>query len=134
VHWLESEGATWRRSLWRGRRKVAKALGGVDARNTQRRLHRLEELGILRIVRGGGRIRGCRKDDRRGLRGRANRHYPGPAIVDPLITDRWIAEDGHREREREQDNLAPSRDDVAPAPAASFRELAARFGEARAGP
>lgn len=133
MHWLEREGATWRRSLWRGRKKIASALGGVDDRNTQKRLRRLEELGIVRIKRGGGRRRGCRKDS--GLRGVANRYYPGPEIVDQLIVEKWIGEDDKREAEKWESHHAqrPAATSSSLPLADRFRQLAGQL-ETRAGP
>jgi len=131
VDWFPTQ--PYQRKVFIGRRVLAKKLGGRDERNTQRRLHRLEQLGILRIVRGGGRVRGCRKDDRRGLRGRANRYYPGARIVDPLLVAKWIEADDKRELDQAQ-SVVPPRDDAPPAPAQSFRELADRFSQPRAGP
>lgn len=115
LHHFEHLGYRYRRSVWKGRRRMAKELGGVDPRNTRRRIARFEQLGLVRVVRGGGRMRGSRKDKGKGLIGLANRHYPGPKLLPEAITDRWIADDDARELERtERRSVQFSRTEVEP--------------------
>ena len=99
------------RCVYLGADAAAKALGGerpLDRCNTKRRLHNLEtRYGLWRIVRGGGRRRGCSKDD--GLVGLTNRVYPGPMLVPAQVVDRWIAEDNQRELDKPGEWTYPPR-------------------------
>jgi len=81
------------------RKELARQLGldtdvQWDGRNTGRREHRLEELQLLTIVLGGGRLRGCSKQR---WRGRANRLYPGPAVHPAVLVRQLIEADDQRE-------------------------------------
>jgi hypothetical protein len=113
-----------RRGIFRGRRGLARELGlttdvgelwvfvpgrgrlpvGRDrdygGRNTRRRVSRLEQLGLVRLVTpcrpgpagpvGGGRLRGSTAAH---FIGRAVRIYPGPELYPSAIVDRWIQVD-----------------------------------------
>jgi hypothetical protein len=137
VTWFERQ--PFRRSVWKGRRALAKELGGekpLDERNTRRRLHRLEQLGLLRVVQGRGRKRGCRKDGRRGLIGLANRYYPGPRLLPAQqLVDKWIAQDDENEARRtgQLPQQPRPREADTPVDVARLRELA-RSLPPRAGP
>lgn len=135
AQFTQDVGARWRHQLIVGRKAMAKELE-VDDRNTQRRLHRLQALGLLSIVQGGGRMAGTRKLGRRGLKGRANRYYPGPKIVDALLVARWIREDDAAAARKLEPARAPGEpppDHTAFVDAARVRELA-RLVPTRAGP
>ncbi len=103
-------------------------------------MKRLEELGLLRVVQGRGRKRGCRKDGRQGLVGLSNRYYPGPELVPTAWTDKWIQKDDEKERRKleprpvAKDTASPPVDDTPLIDPGRLRELAGRFAEPRAGP
>lgn len=88
-----------------------------DGRNTGRREHRLEALGLLTIVIGGGRRRGC---GRQRWRGRANRLYPGPKLCPAVLVRKQIEADDQAEAEDQQPQLDTS-------PATPGQQLAEQY-------
>jgi hypothetical protein len=92
---IEQEGYRVSRCVYMGAEAARKALGVKDRANTKRRFHTMEDrYGLFTIVQGGGRRRGCSKDDIVGL---TNRVYPGPMLMAEQVVARWIAEDNENE-------------------------------------
>ncbi len=100
---LEQEGYKVSHCVVVGVEALAKELGVIEKKsgrpdrcNTKKRCHNLQDrYGLITIVQGGGRRRGCNRGD--GIVGLANRAYPGPQLMAPQIVARWIAEDNERE-------------------------------------
>lgn len=92
------------RGIFITRRELARLLeltGDLrwHGRNTGRREQRFQVLGLITIVIGGGRLKGCGKAQ---WRGRANRIYPGPKVAPKDLVRKRIEQDDQREAGQEQ--------------------------------
>lgn len=114
---IEAEGAGKyrRRGLFITRKALARLLeldgreGRPDdvkwgGRNTGRRQHRCQELGLLTLVIGGGRLKGCGSGR---WRGRATRIYPGPQVAPAGLVRKQIEADDLAEDATERQIDAP---------------------------